>query len=144
MRLKNKTAIITGSAKGIGAAIAKSFAREGCNVVINYLSSEKEALEVKKYVDNLGVGSIVVQADVSNETGVEHLFKNSLKKFGKIDILVNNASRTQAASVTESSIADWYKIINTNLSSVFLCSRFVLPSMLKNKEGVIINIAYII
>lgn len=95
MRLKNKTAVITGASRGIGKAIALQFASEGCNIVINFRSNEQAAQDVKAQVKAKGVTGLVIQADVTDRKAVKKMFEDARNKLGKIDILVNNAGITK-------------------------------------------------
>lgn len=144
MKLKNKVALITGSSRGIGKAIALEFAKEGAALVINYLHSKKEAEEVASKAKELGVPAIVVKADVSNPNEVALMTKKALKEFGKIDVLVNNAGVANVIPLEKLSKTDWRKILDINLIGTFLCSQQVAQSMLKRKSGTIINISSIV
>jgi len=140
--LKGKTAIITGSRRGIGRAAALKLARLGCAVVISDISkedSEKVVEEIKK----LNGKAIAIKCDVSQEKDVETLIQETLKNFGRIDILVNNAGICQAKPFLEMTEEEWEKTININLKGYFLCARACAKEMAKQKCGVIINIASI-
>jgi len=91
MKLKNKVALITGSSRGIGKAIALTFAEEGAKIIVNYNKSKKEAEEVVKKIESLGSQAIALKCDVSKETEIKKMVAGAIKKFGRIDILVNNA-----------------------------------------------------
>lgn len=132
------TVIITGSARGTGAATAALFADMGYNVVINYNTSEKEALELQK---KLGEKSIAVHADVSTAEGAELLFAEAKKKFGFVDVLVNNAGVAQQKLFTDITKADYDRMFDCNVRSVFNCCQCALPDMIHNKYGRIINIS---
>lgn len=140
MKLKNKVSIVTGAGRGMGKAVAELFAEEGSWVVLADIN-EKLGRNTSERINNSGWKSIFIRTDVSDPKDVKDLVKKTLDNFGNINILVNNAAMTFVASVHESTIEDWNRVIEVTLSSVFLCSKFVLPIMLKNKEGVIINIA---
>jgi 3-oxoacyl-[acyl-carrier protein] reductase len=140
MKLKNKTAIVTGAGRGIGRGIAIALAKEGCDLVvsdINQEDCEKVAEEIKK----LGVKSLAVKCDVSNKKEVEELFKETTKEFGKLDILVNNAGIFPFVPFKDMQEADWDKVLNVNLKSVFLCSQEAAKIM--TEGGRIINISSI-
>ena len=94
--LQGKCAVITGASRGIGREIALQFAKEGANIVLNYRSSEEEALELKKELDKLGSNTLIIKADVSNFDEAENLIKEAKNTFGKVDILVNNAGITRS------------------------------------------------
>lgn len=132
------TAVITGSARGIGAAIAALFADSGYNVVINYKTSEKEALELQ---EKLGDRAIAVRADVSVPEEAAHLFETAKEKFGDVDVLVNNAGVAQQKLFTDITQADYDRMFDCNVRSVFNCCQCVLPDMIHNKYGRIINIS---
>lgn len=139
MTLVGKVAIVTGGARGIGAAIATAFARQGAKVVItSRTNSELEA--TAKAIHSQGSDVLPVQGNVSNSQDVQRVVRNTLDKFGKIDILVNNAgvsgSTKDLQNIPES---EWDNVINTNLKGYFLYTKTVLPHMLKQHSGNIIN-----
>ena len=139
-----KTAVITGAAKGIGAAIAVAFAKGGYNVVINYNKSEERARQLCQILnDTYPCEAVCIQADVSTYDGAKKLISESLSAFGDIDVLVNNAGIAQQKLFTDISNDDWQAMINTNLSSVFYTSREVVPFMVSRKQGSIVNISSI-
>jgi NAD(P)-dependent dehydrogenase (short-subunit alcohol dehydrogenase family) len=141
--LKNRVAIVTGGAKGMGKAIALKFAAEGCDVVVNALhldGAKKVADEIKA----LGRRSLAVKADISKSAEVNDMVAQTIKKFGKIDILVNNAGGVSGVKGGDSATAteeDWDKILDINLKGAFLCCIAVIPYMKKNRYGKIINIS---
>lgn len=140
--LKDKVAIVTGSSRGIGRAIALCFAGSGCRVVVNYCHSRENALEVAEGIEKeIRNGSLVVKADVSKEDEVEKMVDKTIDKFGKIDILVNNVGIFHQCSFLDMTLEEWNRIINNDLNSVFICSRIALPHILKQGRGRIINIA---
>lgn len=140
--LENKVAIVTGSSRGIGRAIAIAFAKEGCQVVVNYHHAKEKALEVSEEIDRINPnGSIVIQADVSAEDEVERMVNKTIAAFGKIHILVNNAGVFNRCAFLDMSVSEWEYIIHNNFTSVFLCTRTVIPHILKSKWGRIINIS---
>ena len=141
MRLKGKTAVITGSSRGIGREIAIAFAKEGCNVVINYLFNEKAALEVKKRIEEIGSQSYVFKANVTKREEINILFKQTCKKFRHIDILVNNAGINKRGWFEEVTDDDWDLIMNVNLKGPFICCQEVFPYMKEQNYGRIINIS---
>ena len=132
------TVVITGSARGIGAATAALFADSGYNVVINYNTSEKEALAL---AEKLGDKAIAVQADVSKPEGAKLLFKKVKETFGNADVLVNNAGIAQQKLFTDITQADYDRMFDCNVRSVFNCCQCALPDMIHNKYGRIINIS---
>lgn len=143
MKLKNKVAVITGSAKGIGKAIAQEFAKEGARVVIN----SRHMDDIKKTVDEIkkaGGEAIGVEADVSKLSDVKKMLKKTVDSFGGIDILVNNAGVAHFDPLTEISEKEWDTTIDVNLKGCFMCSKEAVVEMLKTKtKGIIINLASI-
>lgn len=146
MRLQNKVAVVTGAASpiGMGRAFALAFAREGADVVvcdIKYKGVEERAREIEA----LGRKSLALQTDVSKAAQVAELMGKTIKTFGRIDILVNNAGVREepAKPIQDISEAEWDMIQGTNLKGVFLCIKYVVPHMIKQKKGKIINIASI-
>lgn len=139
-----KTAVITGAAKGIGAAIAVAFAKSGYKVVINYNKSEERARSLCQILnDTYPTEAVCIQADVSTPEGAKKLISESLSAFGGIDVLVNNAGIAQQKLFTDITNEDWQNMINTNLSSVFYVSREAVPFMVSKKSGSIVNISSI-
>lgn len=139
--MNNKTALITGASRGIGKAIATSFAKNGYNVVINYNNSEKEAFELKQTLTEQGFVCETFKADVSNYCEAKSLVDFCIEKFGKIDTLINNAGISQIKLFTDITPEEWNKMINTNLTGVFNCSQNALKYMLHEHYGNIINIS---
>ena len=141
MKLKNKVAIITGSSRGIGKAVAILFAEEGAKVVINCKDQTEDA---KKIVNAIGKNkAIFIQADISKEEDVKRLVSETIKKFGRIDILVNNAGVIFREGNWKSSEEIWHATMNINLTSAWLMIREVAPIMTKNGSGSIVNISSI-
>lgn len=142
--LKGKTAIVTGAAKGIGRAIALKLASNGANIVLNYRSSEKQAIEVEEEIKKLGVQVLRVKGDISNLSDVENLVNQAKEKFDKIDIIVNNAGITKDTLLLRMSEQDFDSVINTNLKGVFNCLKTIVPVMVKQKSGKIINLSSVV
>lgn len=140
--LKNKTVIVTGAAKGIGRAIALRFAKEGCNIVLNYRSNVSDELieEIKSY----GVECFPFKADVSVYSEAETLIKESKKHFGSVDVLINNAGITRDMLLMRMSEDEFDSVINTNLKGTFNTIRHVSSVMLKQKSGAIINLSSVV
>ena len=136
-----KTAIITGASKGIGAATAILFAQKGYNVVINYNNSAASALLLQKSLSQQGHNVFAHKANVSNRLEVDLMIKETLYRFGNIDVLINNAGISKQSLFTDISEYDWDEMIDVNLKGVFNCCQSVLPTMIKNKSGKIINIS---
>lgn len=137
----SEVVIITGASRGIGREIAKRLAIKGLTVVANYNKSEKEAKELRKELEEKGFVIDIVKADVSKREEAKELVKFTLDKYGKIDILINNAGISEYKLFTDETDEDWDKIINTNLYSVFAMSQEVIPNMIHNKKGLIINMS---
>ncbi len=139
MKFKNMVVIVTGSSRGIGKAIALSFADEGANVVVNYNKSKDKAKEVVDEIVKKGSKAFAVKCDVSNETEVKKMINETVNKFGKIDILVNNAGIVFDIPLFEKTVEQWKRTLDTNLVGVFLCSKYASKHM--TKKGNIINIS---
>ena len=140
--LENKVAIITGSSRGIGRAIAIEFAKEGCKVAVNYCHSPENAIAVSEKIEEINPnGSIVIQADVSVQDEVERMVNKTIDAFGKLYILVNNVGIFHRCAFLDMSLSEWERIIHNDLTSVFLCTRIAIPHILENKWGRIINIS---
>lgn len=133
MRLQGKTAVITGGASGIGLEAVKLFAREGANVaIVDYNDKAGKQLEN-------GHNILFFQADVANRESIDHVIRDVIEVFGKIDILINNAGITRDATLQKMTIEDFQKVIDVNLTGVFHCTQAVLPYMLEAEKGKIIN-----
>lgn len=141
MRLKNKIALITGASRGIGRAVALLFAKEGAKVVVNYFSSEKEALAVVDEIKKIGSEAIAIKCDVSKENEVIEMIGKTIKIFGGIDVLVNNAGIVYDIPLFERKVEHFKKTIDVNLLGNFLCSKYASEQMLKKTGGKIINIS---
>ena len=136
-----KVVIVTGASRGIGREIAKRLAKKGLTVVANYNKSEKEAKELKEELEKENIIIDIVKADVSKREDTKKLVQYTLDKYGKIDILINNAGISEYKLFTDETDDDWNKIINTNLYSAFAMSQEVIPNMVHNKNGLIINMS---
>ncbi len=136
-----KIVIITGASRGIGREIAKRLAKKGLKVIANYNKSEEAAKELKTELEQEGIEIDIVKADVSKRDEAKKLAKYTLEKYGKIDVLINNAGISEYKLFTDETDEDWSKIINTNLYSAFAMSQEVIPNMIHNKSGLIINMS---
>jgi NAD(P)-dependent dehydrogenase (short-subunit alcohol dehydrogenase family) len=140
MRLQDKIAIVTGAASGIGRATALFFAREGARLVLNDLDREGlERVVVEAGRDN----TRAVVGNLVEEDTARQLAQEAMAAFGRIDILVNNAGIHMARDITEMAVDEWDRLMNINLKSMFLCCKHVIPHMLKQKKGSIVNLASI-
>lgn len=136
-----KVAIVTGASRGIGREIARSLAKQNIKVIANYNNSEEKAIELKKELEAEGIEIDIVKADVSKREEIKNLVKYAIENYEKIDILINNAGIGEYKLFTDETDEDWNKVINTNLYSAFAVSQEVIPNMIKNKNGCIINIS---
>ena len=136
-----KVAIVTGASRGIGREIAKTLVKKGIKVIANYNKSEEKAIELQKELEKENIKIDIFKADVSKRQEVKKLIQYTLEKYKKIDILINNAGISEYKLFTEESDEDWNKIINNNLYSAFIMSQEVIPNMIYNKQGCIINIS---
>ena len=136
-----KTVLITGASRGIGAEIARQFALNGYNVAINYNKSEQPAILLKQEITSKGGTAEIFKADVSNHSEVVNMVESIYSTFGFIDILVNNAGIAQQILFTDITPEIWATMLNTNLTSVYNCCNAVLPKMISEHKGNIINIA---
>jgi len=127
-----KTVLITGGSRGIGAATAALFSKNGYRVIINYNKSEKEALELAEKI-----GGLAIKADISDYVQVQKMFESA----GNVDILINNAGIAQQKLFTDIAFEEWHRMLDVNLSGVFYCCKCALPYMINQKAGCIINIS---
>jgi len=138
MRLQNKTAIITGAGNGLGKAAAQLFAKEGANVVIADFS-EAEGQKVAKEIEASGGKATFIQVNVAEKESVEQLVKQTIETYGTVDILINNAGIIADGMLHKLSDEDWHKVLDVNLTGVFYCAQAVIPTMLAQGSGRIIN-----
>jgi 3-oxoacyl-[acyl-carrier protein] reductase len=140
MRLKDKVALVTGSSRGVGKAIAIGYAKEGAKVVVNYTSNENAAKEVVESIKQLGASVIAVKADVAKKAEAESLVKAAVDQFGGIDILVNNAGFTRPAMMLKMTEEQWDEVVDLHLKGAFLCAQAAAKHMIQKKSGKIINV----
>lgn len=133
--------LITGASRGIGRAAAIEFAKNNHNIIICAKSDLESLKNTKRLVENEGVSCYIGLCDVTNEDSVEEFISDSAKAIGKTDILINNAGISYIGLLQDMSLEDWNKVLNTNLTSAFLMSKYVIPEMLKKQSGHIINIS---
>jgi 3-oxoacyl-[acyl-carrier protein] reductase len=143
LKLQNKVALVTGSGRGIGRAIALKFAEEGASLVINSLHEENCA-SVKREIESRGGRAMSAPCDVSDERSVAELFQRIEREYGGLDILVNNAGINIVRPALEMTEADWDRVLSVNLRSMFICSRSAAALMIPRKGGRIINIASLV
>ncbi|QHS12761.1 3-oxoacyl-ACP reductase FabG [Shewanella sp. Arc9-LZ] len=141
MRLAGKVAVITGSSRGIGAAIAQEYCAQGAKVVINYVHSTEQAQALTDKLNLHGKNAIAVKADVSVRSEIKQLFEQAVSAFGKIDILVNNAGINKRGWFDEVTDEAWDEIMGVNLKGPFICCQEVFPYMQAQQGGRIINIS---
>lgn len=141
MRLQGKVALVTGASRGIGRCIALALAREGSKVVVNYAIQEAKAREVVEAIAAMGGEGIAIRADVSNLDEVQAMVEQVLERFGDIDVLVNNAGITDDALLVSMSPQQWRRVMDVNAGGTFNCMHAVLPHMLRERKGSIINIS---
>ena len=143
-KLDGKIALVTGASRGIGRAIAIALAKEGASVAVNYAGNSEKAENVVKEITEIGREAISIQGDVTNAESVTDMVKIVTEKFGKIDILINNAGITRDNLLIRMKEDDWDSVINTNLKGVFLCTKAVSRQMMKQRQGRIINISSVV
>ena len=138
-----KTIIITGGSRGIGKCMVENFAKQGYNVILNYNKSEKMAKQIKENLREEGHEIEIFKADVSKKEEVQEMIEFTIEKFKKIDVLINNAGIARIQLFTDATEEDWDEIMNTNLKSAFFTTQAVLPYMIHEKSGCIINVSSI-
>lgn len=141
--MKKKTVLITGSSRGIGAQMARQFAENDYNVVINYNNSKEQAHELLEEITKNGGTAIAVKADIRVEDEVQDLFDSAINAFGRIDVLINNAGIALGKLFIDNTIEEFDDVFNTNIKGCFMISKLVLPQMLVIEGGKIINISSI-
>lgn len=144
INLSEKVAIVTGGSRGIGKEVAKKLASLGSNVVINYISTEEEAINTKNEIESLGVKCLVAKCDVSKYEEVNKMVEMSIKEFGHVDILVNNAGITKDGLLMRMKEEDFDKVIDVNLKGVFNCTKAITKHMIKRRYGKIINMTSVV
>jgi 3-oxoacyl-[acyl-carrier protein] reductase len=142
--LQGQVALVTGSSRGIGRAIALELGRLGASVCVNYRGSEAQAQAVVEQIHAQGSQAIAISADVSRSDDVEHLFKEITRALGIVRILVNNAGITRDNLLLRLSEDDWDNVLDTNLKSAYLCSKAAARGMIRLRQGCIINIASVV
>ena len=141
---ENKTVLVTGGSRGIGKEIALKFAKQGYDVIINYVSDKTDTEELKKELEANGGKALIVKADVTNPEQIENLVKRAIETFGKIDVLVNNAGITKDNLLMRMSEEEFDKVIEVNLKGTFLMTKAVTKYMMKKRQGSIINLSSVV
>lgn len=136
-----KTVLITGASRGIGREIALKFAKNGYSIILNYNSSEQKAIEVAKEVESLDSRYLLYKADVADEAQVANMIDKAMQTFGHIDVLVNNAGVALSKLFQQTSATEVAKVFGVNTFGVINCAKAVVPNMIYNKQGKIINIS---
>jgi 3-oxoacyl-[acyl-carrier protein] reductase len=140
MKLKDKIALVTGSSRGVGRAVALGFAKQGANVVVNYTSNENAANEVVAAIQSMGCKAIAVKADVAQKAEAGNLVNSAIDAFGRLDILVNNAGFTRPAMMIKMTEDQWDQVVDIHLKGAFLCAQAAGLHMKEQKSGKIINV----
>ncbi|NOZ61199.1 MAG: 3-oxoacyl-[acyl-carrier-protein] reductase [Calditrichaeota bacterium] len=141
--MEQQVAVITGSARGIGKAIAEKFAQSGYQIVICDINEEQIQSTVKE-IEGLGTKAIGVKVDVTNAADVDNLFAETTKAFGRIDVLVNNAGITKDTLLIRMRENDWDAVMTVNLKGIFLCTKAAAKIMMKQRSGKIVNISSVV
>jgi 3-oxoacyl-[acyl-carrier protein] reductase len=144
MKLKGRTALVTGGSRGIGRAIALALAEEGADVAVNYVSSEGPARDVVESIGKMGRRAVLAQADVGDYPDTYRMAQNVLKEFGHLDILVNNAGINSDKTFVKMDHASWRKVLSINLDGVFNCTKVLIDQMLRQNYGRVVNITSVI
>ncbi|MFH1137997.1 MAG: 3-oxoacyl-ACP reductase FabG [Pseudomonadota bacterium] len=140
MKLANKAAVVTGGGRGVGRAVALAYAREGADIIVNYVSNDDAAREVVAQVEALGRRAKAVKADVAVQAEAEGLIRACVEEFGKIDILVNNAGFTRPNMLRKMTEEQWDQVLGVHLKGAFFCTQAAANSMADQKSGKIINV----
>jgi 3-oxoacyl-[acyl-carrier protein] reductase len=144
MKLKGRTALVTGGSRGIGRAVGIALAEEGADIAINYVSSETAARDVAEHIKKMGRRAILAQADVSDYPDTFRMAQDVIRDFGHLDILVNNAGINSDKTFTKMDHASWRKVLGTNLDGVFNCTKVFVDQMLQQGYGRVVNMTSVI
>ena len=141
--MENKVIIVTGGSRGIGAQIVKNLANENTKIILNYNNSEQKAKQIKQELEEKNIFIDIFKADVKDRKQVREMIDYTIKKYGKIDVLINNAGISEQRLFTDVSSQEWQKMINVNMSAAFYTTQECVKNMISNKNGCIINISSI-
>ena len=138
----NKNVLVTGGTRGIGEAISREFAKKGYDLIINYVNSNEKAQNLKQELEKeYNIKVLPIQTDISNEIAIKNMVDTTIKEFGKIDVLVNNAGIVMDREFEDRTVEDWKKTLDINLIAPFVLTKLVGKEMMKQKSGAIINIS---
>ena len=140
MRLKDKTAVITGASRGVGRAVALAYAKEGADIIVNYASNEAAAQEVVRQIESLGRKAVMVRGDVAKKEEAFAVVNAAREQFGHLDILVNNAGFTRPNLLHKMTEEQWDAVVDLHLKGAFLCTQAAALIMMEQKKGKIINV----
>ena len=142
--LAGQVALVTGASRGIGAVIAQRLAQDGAKVAVNYQSSTAAAAQVVATINAAGGAAVSLAGDVSQEEAAQTLVKQTVAQWGRIDILVNNAGITRDRLLLRMTPQDWDEVLQVNLRGAFLCTKFVMPQLIRQRSGRVVNISSVI
>ena len=142
--LEGQVALVTGASRGIGAVIAQRLAQDGAKVAVNYQASEAAAAQVVTAINAVGGSAVSLAGDVSQEEAAQALVKQTVAQWGRIDILVNNAGITRDRLLLRMTPQDWDEVLQVNLRGAFLCTKYVMPQLIRQRSGRIVNISSVI
>lgn len=141
---ERETVLVTGGSRGIGKEVALKFAKNGYDVIINYISDKTEVNKIEEEIKQYGTQCLMIKADVSKSEDVEKLVKQAIEKFGKIDVLVNNAGITKDNLLIRMSEEEFDKVIEINLKGTYLVTKAVTKYMMKKRKGSIVNLSSVV
>jgi 3-oxoacyl-[acyl-carrier protein] reductase len=141
MRLAGRAAVVTGSSRGVGRSVARALAREGADVLVNYSSSERPALELVEEIRSMGRKAVAARADVAIKSEVDAMMALAKDHFGRVDILVNNAGFTRPSMLHKMSEPEWDAVVNAHLKGPFLCIQAAFPFFKEQNYGKVINVS---
>ena len=144
LRLVEQVALVTGASRGIGAVIAQRLAQDGARVAVNYQASEEAARQVADGIAERGGEAVVMPGDVSKEEDADALVKSVIEQWGRIDILVNNAGITRDRLLLRMTSDDWDRVLDVNLRGAFLCTKYVMPHLIRRRQGRVVNISSVV